>query len=294
MTVIVDGSVHPGFGGPWTKKKLGILEKYLDAYTTALKNQSFQLVYVDAFAGTGQIMTKSGPGHEIDKRDSEAFIFGSVQRALQVTDRPFDRLVFVEKYGEHYEELCELPNHHPSRRIEVRQQDANQFLCDLSKKEFGNWRGVLFIDPFGTQLEWNTLQRVARLERLDTWILFPVGAIARMLPLSGNPADMSSGWKEKLNTVFGDGSWRNLYSPPLQGSLFGNDTMERDRGVDGLLSLYKDRLRTTFGDRLLDESRQLTNSKNSRLFEFIFCAGHPDGTPLAKRIAKHLVNNDEF
>jgi three-Cys-motif partner protein len=41
------------FGGSWTEKKLEILKKYLDAYNTALKNQPFKRVYIDAFAGTG-------------------------------------------------------------------------------------------------------------------------------------------------------------------------------------------------------------------------------------------------
>ena len=41
------------FGGPWTEKKLEILRRYLDAYTTALKNQRFTLYYVDGFAGAG-------------------------------------------------------------------------------------------------------------------------------------------------------------------------------------------------------------------------------------------------
>ena len=41
------------FGGPWTQEKLEILSRYLDAYTTALKNQPFRLIYIDAFAGPG-------------------------------------------------------------------------------------------------------------------------------------------------------------------------------------------------------------------------------------------------
>ena len=43
------------FGGEWTREKLDILAAYLDAYTTALKNQPFNLWYVDAFAGSGAI-----------------------------------------------------------------------------------------------------------------------------------------------------------------------------------------------------------------------------------------------
>ena len=43
----------PRFGGRWTEQRLEILGRYLDAYTTALKNQRFTLYYVDGFAGAG-------------------------------------------------------------------------------------------------------------------------------------------------------------------------------------------------------------------------------------------------
>ena len=43
------------FGGEWTRTKLGILKMYLDAYTTAMKHQHFRLLYIDAFAGSGQV-----------------------------------------------------------------------------------------------------------------------------------------------------------------------------------------------------------------------------------------------
>ena len=46
------------FGGPWTQEKLRILGLYLDAYTMALKNQRFKLVYIDAFAASGLIRTQ--------------------------------------------------------------------------------------------------------------------------------------------------------------------------------------------------------------------------------------------
>jgi three-Cys-motif partner protein len=42
-----------GWGGEWTKDKLERLRNYLRAYTTALKNQPFELIYIDVFAGTG-------------------------------------------------------------------------------------------------------------------------------------------------------------------------------------------------------------------------------------------------
>ena len=270
-------------------QKLGILEAYLDAYTTALKNQPFELVYVDAFAGTGRIMRDSGPGYETDESDSREFIMGSAERALQVTDRPFDRLVFVEKDAGRYSQLRQLCDRHGNRMTDPRQDDANTFLCSLRPSEYGNWRGVLFVDPFGTQLAWETVERVAQLERLDMWLLFPVGAIGRMLPLSRNPDEVRAKWAERLNTVFGSDSWSNLYSPSSQQSLFGEELMEREGGVKGLLGIYKNQLKGVFGTRFLQESRELRNSKNSPLFEFIFCAGHPRGAGIAKGIAKYLI-----
>jgi len=40
------------FGGDWTEKKLECIRQYLNRYTTALKNQPFNRMYIDAFAGT--------------------------------------------------------------------------------------------------------------------------------------------------------------------------------------------------------------------------------------------------
>ena len=46
--------------------------------------------------------------------------------------------------------------------------------------------GVLFLDPFATEVEWATIEKIASFNALDTWILFPISAITRMLPRSKN------------------------------------------------------------------------------------------------------------
>ncbi|HSN87955.1 MAG TPA: three-Cys-motif partner protein TcmP, partial [Thermoanaerobaculia bacterium] len=53
----MEGPAHR-FGGDWTATKLEILRRYLEAYTTALKNQPFRTAYIDAFAGTGYRVLK--------------------------------------------------------------------------------------------------------------------------------------------------------------------------------------------------------------------------------------------
>ena len=60
------------FGGNWTEEKLNIFTSYLNAYLIALQNRKFKKVYIDAFAGTG----------EIETNDGGQCLVGSAKRAL--------------------------------------------------------------------------------------------------------------------------------------------------------------------------------------------------------------------
>lgn len=272
------------FGGDWTRTKLDIIERYLDAYTTALKNQPFKLLYIDAFAGTGQV--------EILTEDEEgkAVLRGSAERAISIDERAFDRLVLIEKDPERCSELEVLSRQHLGRDIRIVNEDANSVLRRLARS-WHDWRGVLFLDPFATELEWATLKSVCETRALDTWILFPIGAIGRLLPRGKKPEDVNEQWPLCLDRIYGGDSWRELYGPSEQRSLFGPPLERRHRGVDGLLRIYKDRLRDLFGDRFLDASGTLVNSRDSPLFELLFAVGNPRGIGPAKRIAKYLLQD---
>ena len=283
------------YGGPWTIEKLNMLERYLDAYTTALKKTPFKLMYIDAFAGTGQI-TLSGDGDnkfalwDSDDDDLRGFVSGSAERAIKIDNRPFDKLIFVEKEQERCDELESLKKEHLGRDIQIENSDANEFLRNL-QQNWNQWRGVLFLDPFATEVEWSTIETIADFNALDTWILFPVSAIVRMLPTSQQPDAISPEWAKRLNRIFGDGSWRNLYQEDPQGDLFGNIEHRRVPGVSSLIGLYKNRLKALFGKRLLEQSRTLKNSKDSPLFEFMFCVGNSQGIGPAKKIANYILEH---
>ena len=278
-------STTAGFGGDWTIQKLEILEDYLDAYTTALKNQAFRLMYIDAFAGTGYVSLRN------DDEDAKSFIEGSAMRALRIEDKAFDRLIFVENDDDRYQQLETLRQNNPDKDIIIHNSDANDFLQSL-EEDWRTWRGVLFLDPFATQVDWSTIERVANFNALDTWILFPLSAITRMLPRSRQPDDISESLANNLNRVFGDDSWRDLYyvSPEQPFPLFEEgERIQRDPGAGGILEIYKGKLSELFGDRFLSESKQFTNSMNSPIFEFIFCVGNSNGIGPAKRIARHII-----
>ena len=277
-------SANTGFGGPWTEEKLAILKKYLDAYTTALKNKSFRLIYIDAFAGTGEVELTS-----VDEEKKE-FIEGSAKIAMDVHKKPFDEYIFVEKDQDRCMQLNSLKEAYQNKNIQIENEDANDFLQNL-QKDWRCYRGVLFLDPFATEVEWATIEKIASFKALDTWILFPTSAIARMLPKKREPDNISQKWVNRLNRIYGDESWRNLYSVNPQISLFGDEEQQRPEGIDGLIKIYKSKLDQLFGDRFLNQSRTLKNSKNSALFEFLFCVGNPKGIGPARRIAEHILKD---
>lgn len=77
--------------GPWSADKLAALEAYLAFYNTALKNQPFERVYIDAFAGAPRSKVRGSdvppePTPFLDEEEAlEArteFITGSPVRAL--------------------------------------------------------------------------------------------------------------------------------------------------------------------------------------------------------------------
>ncbi len=276
-------SMSGSFGGQWTVDKLDILRSYLNAYTTALKNIPFKLMYIDAFAGTGEINPR------LADEDARAFIEGSARLAIDIDEKPFDRLIFVEKDAHRYNQLVNLRQDHPDRDIRTENAEANAFLSNL-QEDWRSWRGVLFLDPFATQVEWTTIKRIAGFNALDTWILCPISVIARLLPVSKYPDDVSEAWADRLNKIFGDDSWRQLYHTRPQLSLFGDEGYERDPGTEGISNIYKDKLKDLFGQRFMETSKTLLNSKNSPLFEFVFCVGNESGIGPAKRIATHILN----
>lgn len=290
-------SDSPTFGGRWTREKLNILRNYLNAYTADPQNTSFRLVYVDAFAGSGEISLpdKEPPVEGIfasffgeEERAKENFLEGSVKIALAVNEKPFDELIFIEKNRKRFRSLQRLRDEHKDRCIRIENADANEILRNLKSEDWKRRRGVLFLDPFATQVEWRTLEAIAELKALDTWILFPASAIIRMLPTIRRLRDSLRSLEPKLNQVFGDESWRTLYQE--QPGLLEN-YYERDSGVKSLVKLYKKKLEKLFGDRFLITSRTLRGPRNMPLFELLFCAGNPRNAETAKNTADHILNH---
>jgi three-Cys-motif partner protein len=180
-------SVH-SFGGAWTERKLSVVRRYLEIYTQALKNQAFQRVYIDAFAGTGDRTDKQRKTLPLlDLPEFEAVRKGSARLALEV-EPPFHRYVLIERATRRASDLTALKAEFSGREIEIINKDANDAIGEICRTT--NWRitrGVVFLDPYGLQVSWATLVAISKTESLDAWILFPTGiGLNRLLKKDGN------------------------------------------------------------------------------------------------------------
>lgn len=278
------------YGGPWTIDKHDILKKYLNAYTTALKDKPFKdkpfrLIYVDAFAGSGFWM----PRTHIDLDDPTEFRVmwkGSAPIALEVDNRPFDRLVFIEKDEFRCDSLRQLARDHTNRRVEIVNDDANKAIPDFCRHLKPYDRAVVFLDPFAMEASWDTVVAIANTKQVDCWILFPVGAIARLMPLHRDPHPELA---NHLDRVFGGRQhWHSLYHNAPQLDLFGQQDRERIGGSDTIISLYRQRLESVF-EKVAPTTRRLINRNNSPMFALVFAASNREGATNAVRIADDIL-----
>ena len=273
------------FGGPWTRTKLDILKSYLDRYTTVLKNQSFRLTYVDAFAGSGFWKPRSASALE-DPTDFRAMWKGSAATALDIDNKPFDRLVFIEKDDDRCSSLQKLASRYTGRRIEIVNEDANKAIPALCRT-FGAYdRAVVFLDPFATAVSWSTVETLADTKKVDCWILFPLSAISRMMPGKRAPDPALA---RHLDRVFGGRQyWRHLYQNAPQLELFGQQNQERISGGEPVMELYRERLDSVF-EKVAPTPRVLCNSNKTPMFALYFAASNKRGANRAIPIANHLL-----
>ena len=274
------------FGGLWTREKLEILRRYLDAYTTALKHRPFNLIYVDAFAGPGSWRPGSSYA-PAQYGDFAQMLKGSPSIALDIEDRPFDKLVFIDTDPENIDSLAEMQKRSPTRNITIVQEDANLAIPELCSGLSNRDRAVVFVDPFATHVSWSTIQAIASTQKIDCWILFPLMAIARLMPLNREP---DAALAQRLDRIFGGREyWRGVYSPVKQPSFWSQgDEQERESGSEQIATAYRERLISVF-KKVAPTRRVLKNSQNSDLFDLFFAAGNPRGAEIAVGIADYIL-----
>jgi three-Cys-motif partner protein len=293
------------FGGDWTEVKLAKLEKYLRAYRTIFsgneKARHFKTWYVDAFAGTGSRTTagaSSITGKDLFADDVytdaeiKGYRDGSARIALGLPDS-FHHYLFIDKARNRVAELKKMiGKDHPSllSRCEFEHGDANQVLTTWCRgRDWTKERAVVFLDPYGMQVEWSTVQTLAATKGIDLWYLFPLGiGVARLLKRDGN---LEESWVKRLDAVFGTKDWRErFYETTVSEGLFGPlETVERDAPAEKIQAFIHERLKSCFVG--VADGLVLRNSKSSPLYSLCFAASNARGATTAIKIAKQILTD---
>lgn len=284
------------FGGDWTQQKLDLLAKYLRAYTTIFtrnpKARFYETVYVDAFAGAGYIRRpKTAEFQEpLFEEDAQGFIKGSAIRALEVEPR-FNHYLFIEKDSKKCDELRALSSMYPGRDIQIAEAEANEYLKEwCSTTDWHRTRAVVFLDPYGMEVDWSLLQRIAQTQAIDLWLLFPLGiGVMRLLPGKQAP---SAAWSDRLTQILGTDEWKTaFYSQSVTRTLFGPAEFQiREADQELVGAFFLNRLAKIF-PKVADKPFILRNSKNSPLYLLCFAAGNPKKAEIAVRIAQYILRS---
>jgi three-Cys-motif partner protein len=250
--------------GKWSEDKLRLLGKYLNAYTNIMKGQTWcrnGYHYIDAFAGSGKPKAK----------DEERYIDGSPIVALKIK-HPFKSYIFIEKEDWRIARLERLKAEFSSVDIEIKQGDCNQIIVNeivpiIRYKNFN--RGIIFLDPFGMDIEWPTIESIARTKALEIFMNFPVMAINRSV-LRKNPYKLTKEQIERMNRFWGSTEWRTNIYKEVQ-NLFGTHIEKVSQTGRSLGSLFQKRLEQVFPE--VTFPLVMKNSMGAPLYCLIF-AGH--------------------
>jgi three-Cys-motif partner protein len=287
-------SIAQNFGGPWTIMKVEMVVGYLKTFTTLLSNkpsaaQPFKRVYIDGFAGSGSFRF-GAITTGFFKRDATE-IAGSAQRALSVYP-PFDALHFIEKRPACLKALQAMTA--GDRRVTIHDGDANAAIRKLcSEIDWHRTRGVIFLDPFGASLRWETLQVIAATKALDVWYLFPLSSVFRNAPRALDKLTPEK--RASITKILGTSEWESEFyrqQPKLRTSFFDIEEerrVKRTVNVDAIEAFIDRQLKTVFP--AVAKPRRLLGPKNVPLFSLFFAVSNPRSAAInpALKIAAFLL-----
>lgn len=245
--------------GPWSRDKHHFLGRYLDAFTTAMKDKRWSgLYYIDLFAGPGICRIKG----------TNELIWGSPLIAAQAP-HPFDGLFFCDAKRKNCKALSRrIESVNASGRSVIMCEDANTAVKEIVKRIPDRSLSLAFLDPFGLQLEFETIRKLSE-RRCDLIIFFPDHLDALRNCEQFYEANPSSNLDKYLGPSV---DWRAvLHGQPRHKWA----TLLREKYVDQLRSL---------GYKEFDPKR--ISAHGRPLYLLIYCSRHAIGVAIWRRTSR--------
>ena len=272
---VKDDGLETRPSGDWAKEKLSILQRFISMFTTSMRSKKWSaLNYIDLEAGPGKNRV----------RDTDDVFLGSPLIAL-TTRYPFDNYFFVEENQENFESLERRVRASPLHdRVELYNDDCNVVIGKIvgkikeieSRSSQDRWQclNLVFIDPQGLEIHWDTIKALATETRSDVVMNFSTSTITRTI------RNLSNSLKETaIDEFFGTREWREVYE-------LMNNQREGAAVRRSLLDFYCERLSglsyTTTGPT---GEHIILNSKNRQLYTLICASRNPLGVEFFEKAA---------
>lgn len=165
-------------------------------------------------------------------------------------------------------------------------KDVNEGINKLSLHLDSKKSALVFLDPFGMDIQWNTIS-LLKGKRVDLWILIPTGvAINRLLDREGELRHL-----DKLEECLGLSETeikREFYLEREEFNLFNGKIKSLEKisdSISHITKLYIKQLKTIW-NFVTDEPLVLINSKNVPIYHFVFASNNQTALKIASGIIK--------
>lgn len=241
---------------PWSAHKHYFLRRFIDGFTTAMKDKWSELHYIDLFAGAG-----------IENVEGLGLDWGSPLIAAQAPHR-FTRLHLCELDKEKFAALkIRAGAFAQPQTPQLLHGDANKKIGEIVRTLPQRALSLAFLDPYALHLHYKTLQQIAK-RKVDLIIFFPDHLDA----LRNWGAYYVSDPESNLDLVLGTGEWRTrkAQTPP-------------DRWIDVLREIYEHQLRKLGYCEF--EYERIKSSDQRPLYRLIFCSKDKAGGKIWRGIS---------
>ena len=262
--------------GPWTAEKLDYLERYIDVFETAMRQQWRIRYYVDLLAGSGKTRVE----------DSGTVLLGSALLALTTT-YPFTGYFFTDLSEDKTATLRQRCAVSPLyQHVDIRTGDCNTLVDDIvAKIKADNWRSLnlAFLDPEGLELQWETIAKISTVRRMDLIINYPQGGLNRYMPIA-----LEAEGQTAVDDFFGDREWRKIYAESLSKPGIHLHRQLMDHYKQKLQGLgYAEVVRD---DETGDEPLMRNSRRNTPLYRLLFASKSLLGHEFWKKITRRDVH----
>ena len=258
--------------GYWSEVKLDILREYASACSTIMDRQAAikKHIYIDAFAGAGQHISKKTGG----------FVLGSPLNALHIKPA-FTEFHLIDLDGTKASELNQTIG--TRNDVFIYQGDANTILLRdvFPRCQFQDFhRSLCLLDPYALKVDWKVIATAGEMRSMEIFYNFMI-MDANMNVLWRDPDKVDSSQATRMDKVWGDRSWRSTAYQKSLG-LFGD--IEEKATNESIAEAFRDRLKKVAGFKYVPSPMPMRNEKGAVIYYLFFASANKTGAHIVEDI----------